>query len=308
MSEQELEVQELDEFKADGENSEVADPTPVKAKKRKADSNVAPEAAGTVPSEEKGSGPKKVARKADKSMGEHIEDIFSGEELTEEFKEKAAVIFETVVNEKVSSEVARLEEEFSSKLDEQVEVATKDLTEKVDTYLDYVVETWMKDNEVGIESSLRADITESFIDGLKTLFNEHQISIPEESVDLVGEMSEKIEELEKKLNEQVDETIELKKRLESADKSDIFEQVSQGLAETQVEKLRSLVEGLEYNDLEDYKRKIEIVKENYFTKTAEVITENKDDLDPVDEQSTQYVDPAVARYAASITKTFKNIR
>lgn len=316
MSEQELDVQ-LDEFKASGEDSEVAEPTNVKAKKRAADKADSGEKGGAVADGATGKGgdlidsgkaqKKAPARNADKSMGEHIEDIFSGEDLSEEFKEKAAVIFETVVNEKVEIQVKELEEEFSTKLDEQVEVITEDLTKKMDTYLDYVVEEWMEENKLEIERGIRSEITESFINGLRGLFAEHRISVPDEEVDLVAEMADKIEELEKKLNEETDSVLRLHKELEEAKKSDVFDEVCEGLADTQVEKLRSLTEGLEHIDLEDYRRKVEIVKENYFNKTE--IAEEKDELDPVDsEESAKFVDPNVARYAQSITKTFKNIR
>lgn len=314
MSEQELDVQELDEFKASGEDSEVAEPTNVKAKKRIADKDQGEKAPQSVAGEKGGdliaaasSGKKAPARKADKSVGESVAEIFEGEDLSEEFKEKAAVIFETVVNEKVSGEISRLEEEFTSKLDEQVKTVTEDLEKKLDSYMDYVVETWMKDNKLAIDRGIRADVAESFIQGLKGLFAEHNIDMPEEQIDTVAEMAEKIEDLEKKLNEQTDVSIELKKKLESAEKEDIFEQVSKDLADTQVEKLRELTAKLEYADLEDFQRKVEIVKENYFSKTE--VTEKQDDLDTVDSQDdTRYVDPSVARYAASISKTFRNMR
>ena len=177
----------------------------------------------------------------------------------------------------------------------------------MDTYLDYVVGEWVEENKLPIERGIRSEITESFINGLKGLFAEHRISVPDEEVDLVAEMAEKIEELEKKLNEETDSVLTLRKELEEAKKSDVFAEVCEGLADTQVEKLRSLTDGLEHVDLEDYRRKVEIVKENYFNKTE--ITEEKDELDPVDsEESAKFVDPNVARYAQSITKTFKNIR
>jgi len=312
MSEQELDVQELDEFKASGEDSELPEPTNVKAKKRIADKDQGEKTAQSVEGEKGGdliaaasSGKKAPARKGDKTVGEHVDDIFAGEELSEEFKEKAAVIFETVVNEKVNSELSRLEEEFTSKLDEQVQTVTEDLEKKLDSYMDYVVEEWMKDNKLAVDRGLRADVAESFIGGLKVLFSEHNISMPEEQVDVVAEMAEKIEELEKKLNEQIDASIELSKKLEEADKEDILEQVSKDLADTQAEKLRELTAKLEYADLEDFQRKVGIVKENYFSKTE--VTEKQDDLDTVENQDeTQYVDPNVARYAQSITKTFRN--
>ena len=304
MSDQELD--QLDEFKADGDDSEVMEPTPANAKKRKADKTTAKEAADAV-DESETKVTKEPTRKADKSMGEAVDEIFGGEELSEEFKERASVLFVAVVLEKVNVEVARLEEEFSSKLDEQAELATEDLTKKVDAYLDYVAEQWMEENKLAVESGIRSDIAESFISGLKELFSEHRIDVPDEEVDLVAEMAEKIEELEKSLNEQIDTNIEVSKELDEAKKSDVFDILSEGLADTQAEKLRSLTEGLEYVDLDDYSRKVEIIKENYFGKSA--IVEETDELDPVNEESdTKYVDPQMALYAKSISKTFRNIK
>ena len=314
MSDQELD--QLDELKASGDDSEVMEPTAVGAKKRKADKATAKDAADSVDdgATKKGGDmlgatatAKAPARKGDKSMGEAVEEIFEGEDLSEEFKERASVLFETVVLEKVNVEVARLEEEFSSKLDEQAELATEDLTKKVDAYLDYVAEQWMEENKLAVESGIRSDIAESFISGLKELFSEHRIDVPDEQVDLVAEMAEKIEELEKSLNEQIDTNIEVSKELDEAKKSDVFDILSEGLADTQAEKLRSLTEGLEYVDLDDYSRKVEIIKENYFGKSA--IVEETDELDPVNEESdTKYVDPQMALYAQSISKTFRNIK
>ena len=312
MSDQELD--QLDELKASGgDESEVMDPTPVNAKKRKADKATAKEAADAEDNDEdeeddeakviKASAKKKTG----KSMDEAVNEIFSGEDLSEDFKERAAVLFETVVLEKVNVEVERLEEEFSSKLDEQAELATEDLTKKVDAYLDYVAEQWMEENTLAVESGIRSDIAESFISGLKELFSEHRIDVPDEEVDLVAEMAEKIEALEASLNEQIDTNIEVSKELDEAKKSDVFDTLSEGLAYTQAEKLRSLTEGLEYVDLDDYSRKVEIIKENYFGKSA--IVEETDELDPVNEESdTKYVDPQMALYAKSISKTFRNIK
>ena len=315
MSDQELD--QLDELKATGgDESEVMDPTPVNAKKRKADKATAKEAADAEDNDEDEEDEEddeakvikaSAKKKAGKSMGEAVDEIFSGEDLSEDFKERAAVLFETVVLEKVNVEVERLEEEFSSKLDEQAELATEDLTKKVDAYLDYVAEQWMEENTLAVESGIRSDIAESFISGLKELFSEHRIDVPDEQVDLVAEMAEKIEALEASLNEQIDTNIEVSKELDEAKKSDVFDTLSEGLAYTQAEKLRSLTEGLEYVDLDDYSRKVEIIKENYFGKSA--IVEETDELDPVNEESdTKYVDPQMALYAKSISKTFRNIK
>jgi hypothetical protein len=314
MSDQELD--QLDELKASsGDESEVMDPTPVNAKKRKADKAAAKEAADAEDNdedEEEEDDEAKVIKasakkKASKSMDEAVNEIFSGEDLSEEFKERASVLFEAVVLEKVNVEVARLEEDFSSKLDEQAELATEDLTKKVDAYLDYVAEQWMEENKLAVESGIRSDIAESFISGLKELFSEHRIDVPDEEVDLVAEMAEKIEALEANLNEQIDTNIEVTKQLEEAKKSEVFEGLCEGLADTQAEKLRSLTEGLEYVDLEDFTRKVEIIKENYFGKSE--VADEVDELDPVNEEAegTKYIDPRMARYAESISKTFRNI-
>jgi hypothetical protein len=298
MSDQEID--QLDELKASASDSEVMESAAVSVKKRKADEVIADDSDDTVSDSETKIG-------ADNSMSEAVEEIFGGEELSEDFKEKAAVLFEAVVLEKVNAEVSRLEEEFNFKLDEQVELATEDLTKKVDSYLDYVSEQWMEANELAVESGIRSDIAESFISGLKELFSEHHIDVPDEEVDLVAEMAQKIEELEKSLNEQLDTNIEVSKELDEAKKSDVFDVLSEGLADTQTEKLRSLTEGLEYVDLDDYSRKVEIIKENYFGKSA--IVEETDELDPVNEESdAKYVDPQMALYAKSISKTFRNIK
>ena len=220
MSEQELDVQ-LDEFKASGEDSMLPEPTAVKAKKRMADKGDAGEKGGKLSDGATSEGGDQVdggksmkkspARKADKSMGEHIENVFSGEDLSEEFKEKAAVIFEAVVNERVTDrvneEVERLEEDFSSKFEEHAATVTEDLTKKLDAYLDYVSEEWMKQNELAVERGIRSEITESFINWSQGALREHRISVPDDEVDLVAEMADKIEELERKLNEETDRVL-----------------------------------------------------------------------------------------------------
>jgi hypothetical protein len=309
------ELDQLDEFKASGEDSEAMEPTSASAKKRKADKSTGTGSAEKVSDGSTKEGgdliddvatKKSVARKADKSMGEAVEEIFGSEDLSEEFKEKATVIFEAVVHGRVANEIARLEEEFSSQLDEQAEIATEDLTKKVDSYLDYVTEQWMEENKLAVENGIRSDIAESFILGLKELFSEHRIAVPEEEVDLVAEMAEQIEELETKLNEEINSVLEIRKELDEARKSDVFDEISEGLADTQSEKLRSLTEGLEFVDLDDYSRKVNIIKDNYFGQTA--IVEEVDELDPVDTdvEGTKYVDPSIARYAASISKSVRN--
>lgn len=305
---------QLDEFKADGEDSSTMDPTNVSAKKRKADQTGTKDSAEKLSPEGKqnhdGAKAKTPARKADKTMKEYVNDIFEGEDLTEEFMDKASVVFESAVLDRVNTEVARLEEELSQSLDEQAEKMVTDLSEKVDSYLSYVIEGWLKENELAIESGIKADIAESFMDGLKTLFAEHSLELPDEQVDLVAEMAESIEELEQKLNEQINIGIELRKELDEAKEEDIFAEVSEGLVETQIEKFKSLTEGLEYTNVDEYKRKIGIIKENYFNGKT-VLTEEADELDEVvigDNTNNKFVDPEIASFAKAISKNVRNSR
>ena len=233
-----------------------------------------------------------------------VEEMFAGDGLSEDFKAKATVVFEAAVGSKLVEEVARLEEEFAAKLDEQTELAVADLVEKVDSYLDYVVEQWMTENELAIEKGIRSEIAESFIDGLRGLFVEHNINIPEEDVDVIADITEQLEETEAALNEAMDGQIKLRKELHESKRQDAFAGVAEGLTFTQVEKLTSLTEGLEYRNLADFTRKVEIIKENYFsTSTKTSLTE---EVDPVDE-GTQRVatDSSVAKYAEAISRTLR---
>ena len=314
MSQKELE--QLDEFKASGENSETADPvTPAGGTnhKRPADKNngdKAPQKVDGANAEDmlSASAKKSPARPADKGMKESVEEMFAGSDLSEEFKDKATTIFEAAVHAKLTEEVARLEEEFNSKLDEQVQVAVSDLVEKVDSYLDYVVEQWMQENKVAIDRGIRAEIAESFIEGLRDLFVEHNINLPEEEVNVIADMSEELEAKEKALNESVNETIELRKEIESMKAKNILEGYSKDLTETQAEKLRTLSEGVEYSDSAEFERKVQIIKEQYFGGKA-VLTENTDGIDPIEVESltenNAHVDPAVAAYAKAISKTLR---
>jgi hypothetical protein len=326
MSDQEFE--QLDEVKATGENSMANDPvvpaggSPMK-KNRPADKSqsVDPNAddieddvktpQGTAadsksPAEGPGTGKKAPARMADKAaMKESIEEMFGGQDLSEEFKEKATVVFEAAVNAKLNEEVARLEEEFEAKLEEQAEAAVSDLVEKVDSYLDYVVEKWMEENELAIEAGIRTEMAESFMNGLHDLFIEHNVDISDEAADIVSEMAEELEAKENQLAEAIEQTIALRKDLAEAHKQDAFEEISEGLTETQVEKLEKLAEGVDFDTIEDYKHKVSIIKENYFGGKA--LTESVDEVDPVEDEATdtRYVDPAVASYAAAISKTLR---
>ena len=203
------------------------------------------------------------------NVKEDIDALVQGEQLSEEFKTKASTIFEAAVHQKVmevaTAKVDELEKEFQSDLQEEIISFRDELTDKVDGYLNYVVEEWMRENEIALESSLRSEITEEFMGGLKNLFTEHYIDVPDEKVDIVEGLYDKVEELEEKLNSQVEENMKVKGELNEYRKDKILEEVCEDLADTQAEKMKTLVEGVNYeNDSEDFENKVKTIKENYF--------------------------------------------
>lgn len=206
------------------------------------------------------------------AVEEDIAELFAGEELTEEAQERFTTIFEAAVSARVSLEEARLEEAFEVQLNEAIEEVKEEITTKADQYLDYVVESWMEENKLAIESTLRADIAENFMEGLYNLFAESYITVPEEKLDVVGELKAQIEELEAKLDESVNSQIDLQTVIDDATMEATFDEVSEGLAATQVERLRTLVEGLEFNDVDSYSKKLNVIKSKYFSEKKEVNT------------------------------------
>jgi hypothetical protein len=200
-------------------------------------------------------------------MTEHVEALMSGESLSEEFKAKAATILESAVKAKIQEEMVKLEEAYEAKLLEEVEAIKEELSSSVDDYLNYVVEQWTKDNEVAIEAGLRTELTEDFMTGLRNLFAEHYIDIPEDKVSVIEEMGSKIEELEGKLNEEIERGVTLNKMLNESKTNEILTQACDGLTDTQAEKLKSLAEGIEYADSKEFEQKLGVIKESYFTKT-----------------------------------------
>ena len=203
------------------------------------------------------------------NVKEDIEALVQGEELSEEFKTKASTIFEAAVHQKVmevaTEKIGDLEKEYQSNLQEEIVSFRDELTEKVDGYLNYVVEEWMRENELALEGSLRSEITEEFIGGLKNLFTEHYIEVPDEKVDIVEGLYDKVEELEEKLNSQIEENVKTKDELNEYRKNKILEEVCEDLADTQSEKMKSLVEGVSYeDDADDFENNVKTIKENYF--------------------------------------------
>jgi hypothetical protein len=193
--------------------------------------------------------------------------------LSDGFKDKAATIFEAAVKSKLSEEIARIEESYATELAEEIASTKSDLVEKIDSYLNYVVENWMKENQVAIQTGLRSEIAENFMNGLKDLFVESYVEVPESKVDLVDDLAEQVEELETALNSQTAKNIEMTEELELFQRYEVIREHAHGLAETEVEKLASLAEDLDFVDEETFSAKVKTIKESYFTKevkTAEV--------------------------------------
>ncbi len=199
-----------------------------------------------------------------------VDALVAGEELSEEFRQRATTIFEAVVTARVNDEVKALQEAFESTLTEEVEKIKTELAEKVDDYLTYAAESWMKENALQIEHGIKTEMAESFFNGLKGLFLEHNFSVPEEKFNLLDGMVEEIDEMEAKLNEQIDTNVALNKQLGEFVKMEIVNECAAGLAETQKEKLASLAEGVEFETEEDFRNKVNTIKESYFTRKAEL--------------------------------------
>ena len=235
---------------------------------------------------------------------EDVNALVAGEELSEEFRQRAATIFEAAVTARVNDEVKALQEAFEGTLSEEVETIKTELAEKVDDYLTYAAENWMKENALQIEHGIKTEMAESFFSGLKNLFMEHNFSVPEEKFNLLDGMAGELDDMEAKLNEQIDTNVALNKRIGEFVKMEIVNECATGLAETQKEKLASLAEGVEFETEEDFRNKVETIKESYFTRKAEVAaaTEPTEEVsEPLVESTasgtmSKYVD-AIARWS-----------
>ena len=254
-----------------------------------------------------GKGPKTRDAMPKLSVKEDVEEMFSGEELSEEFKDKASTLFEAAVNARAVVEIARLEEEYETRLEEEVASIVKQVEGNLDNYLDYVVENWMKENEVAIESSLRNEIMEEFIGGLKNLFSEHYIEMPEDKINVVEELAAKVEKLEAALDEAINENAELVTIVAESARQEAVTDVAEGLTMTQSEKFLSLAEGVDFDgDVDSYKKKLSVVKETYFS-SAKPQTSNIEEETfegEVTEKTVSY-DPSVSRYVQAISRTIK---
>ena len=237
-------------------------------------------------------------------LSEDIDAIFGGEQISEDFRSKVTTIFEARVYDKIAQVQEQLETEYSSMLEEAVESVKEDLSEKVNDYLSYVVEQWIADNEIAIESGLRSELTEEFISGLRNLFAEHYIDVPLEKADLVEELANKVEELEDKLNEEIEYGIDLKKSLIESLKVEIAHEVTEGLTATQVEKIKSLAESVGFSTADEYKDKLETIRENYFpsgVKKAEA-RQLQEQMEDDSEQKSVSADPYVQSVMQALSK------
>jgi len=245
---------------------------------------------------------KKMLKK--EKMKEDLDALLGGENLSEEFVSKASTIFEAAVIARAEEVIAEAEVALQEQFETAVEEIKEDLAAKVDDYLNYMVEEWMKENALSIEKGLRAEIVEDFITGLKGLFEEHYIDIPEEKVQVVEELTSKVEELESALNEQIARGIELTKSLNEQKKIEAIYTACEGLTQTQVEKLKSLAEGVEFTTEEEFVAKVDVLKESYFK--ADVVVADNSSLDEVlveEEKKQVFADPSMEVYTKAISQT-----
>ena len=227
--------------------------------------------------------------------------------ISEEFKSKVSTIFEARISDRVTQIQEEIETRYAGMLEEAVESVKSDLTEKVDDYLSYVVEQWMEENQIAIESGLRAELTEDFIGGLRNLFAEHYIDVPAEKVDLVDELAGKVEELESKLNEEIERGVSYAKALVESRKNEIAREVTEGLTATQAEKIKALAESVEFSTEDEYKSKLDTIRENYFPSGAKKATEAQlnEQFEEEDEKKVLINDPFVAAVSQAISKKSK---
>jgi len=247
-----------------------------------------------------------VSKEEEMDLSDDVKALIGDEKLTEEFKEKAKTIFEAAIKSRLKEQKAKVELEYASKLKSEVDTTKAELVEKVDSYLNYVVEEWMKSNEIAVERGIKGEIAEDFITGLKKLFEDHYINVPDEKYDVLEDQASKIEELNKKLNEQIESNVKLNSEIGKLTRKDIVAEVASNLTDTNKEKFSKLAEEVEYSNAEEFKKKVSTIKESYFT-TKEI--SSKGGIDNVAEGETTNVDlsNAMTAYAAAISKTKNSI-
>ena len=236
---------------------------------------------------------------------EHVEALMSGEgDLSDEFKKKAATVFESAVKSKVRDEVTRLQENYDNEIEQGIKSNKSELTEKVDTYMNYVVEEWMKENELAVERGLKGEIAEDFIAGLKQLFEDHYVDIPDDKYDVLQAQSDKIAELEEKVNKTLEESMNLKKGNDELTRDRVISEMSSDLADTEIEKFKELTQDVDFGNEEDFKGKLDTLKESYFPKTIKETTENIDNVETGPAQDIDVTD-SMAAYSKAIGTAVK---
>jgi hypothetical protein len=234
-------------------------------------------------------------------LQENFGNLFEGQELSDEFKEKATLVFEAAVTEKAKEQVEEISKELQEKFDKELETIHGELVEKIDSALNYFVEGWLEENKLAVETGIRTDIVENFITKLKDLFTESYIDVPEEKVEYVSEMEQKFVAMEEKLNEQVQKNIDLNAKIAGLVKESVFAHVAKDLAESESEKFKGLTESVDFVSESDYKEKLETLKENYFPKSSEK-------TEPVVEQTLdESVAPDISKEAQYISTKYANI-
>jgi len=236
--------------------------------------------------------------------------VSSDADLSEEFKEKAATIFETAVKTRIKEQTKIIEAQYVKKLASETDTVKEAMVEKVDSYLNYVVEEWMKENELAVERGIRTEIAEDFITGLKGLFKEHYIDVPEEKYNVLDDLTNQVKELEDKLNEQIEKNVNLSKNVSESNREKLIAQVSEDLADTEKEKFGSMAENVEYDSAEKFQEKLETIKESYFPKTKMDETASGDEVDSVAANipADAGTSDAMAAYTAAITKDLKPLK
>jgi hypothetical protein len=239
-----------------------------------------------------------------------VKALVSGDaDLSEEFKDKAATIFEAAVKTRIQEQTKILEARYEEKLSAETETVKEAMVEKVDSYLNYVVEEWMKENELAVERGIRTEIAEDFITGLKDLFKEHYIDVPEEKYNVLDDLTNQNKSLEEKLNEQISKNVDLTKEVSESAKSKAIADIAKDLADTEKEKFEKMAENVEYDSADKFKEKLETIKESYFPKTKIVETASKDDVDTVAANAPiESNTDAMAAYTAAITKNLKSVK
>ena len=235
------------------------------------------------------------------NVQEHVDALMSGEgDLSDDFKKKAATVFESAVKSKVRDEVTRLQENYDSELEEATKSVKSDLTEKVDTYLNYVVEEWMKENELAVERGLKGEIAEDFIAGLKQLFEDHYVDIPDEKYDVLQAQSDKIAELEEKVNKTLEESINFKKSNDELTRNKVISESTSDLADTEIEKFKELTQDVEFEGEDNFKEKLNTIKESYFPKVSKEASETIDNVETGPAQDIDMTD-SMAAYTKAIS-------